>query len=406
VVQISSGAREGYAVLTGGTVASWGYNANGQLGDGTTTDSTTPVQVSGLTGVSSISCGDSHVLARLTNGTLKAWGDNGAGQLGNGSWDDSSTPGDVTSLSTAGSVVYCSTGAGSSYAVKTDGTVVSWGYNEYGQLGTGTTTFYTEPQATQGLSGITQISGGLEHTVALKNDGTVWSFGRNNYGQLGGFVGDSSTIAVQSQIEAAGSIHFANNNYTVNIPTSGNATITVSASGTDENGDPIDPTEISYTLGNSYTGISIDGQTGVITITTAAAAGSVNIIATCGELTCTALLNVTSQDSTELTLSVDINSTYFVTLVANSITSFSGSSFTVTYDADVLQLTDLCALTYGHETVVGTIPGTGITVTSYSPGQIQFTVDKTIPTGNKWSGVVNTIKFVALTNTNTTIILN
>jgi Regulator of chromosome condensation (RCC1) repeat/Carboxypeptidase regulatory-like domain len=119
-----------------GTVWAWGSNSNGQLGNGTTTDSSTPVQVSGLSGVTAVAAGSAHAIALKGDGTVWAWGSNSNGQLGNGTTTDSSTPVQVSGLSGVTAVA-----AGSAYtiALKGDGTVWAWGSNSNGQLGNGTT---------------------------------------------------------------------------------------------------------------------------------------------------------------------------------------------------------------------------------------------------------------------------
>jgi hypothetical protein len=120
------------ALLDDGTVLSWGGNAEGQLGDGTTTDSSVPVRVKGLTGVIAISAGATHSLALLADGTLMAWGSNTFGELGIPDIPNSMVPrpvlGDVTDMSAG--LLY-------SLAVK-NGKAFAWGRNQFGVLGDGT----------------------------------------------------------------------------------------------------------------------------------------------------------------------------------------------------------------------------------------------------------------------------
>ena len=112
-----------------GTCRAWGYNGNGQLGDGTNNDSDTPVAVSGLSGVTAVSGGGYHSLALKSDGTVWAWGWNYYGQLGNGTNGtntDKNTPVEVSGLS---GVVAVSAGYCHSLALLGDGTVRAWGYN-------------------------------------------------------------------------------------------------------------------------------------------------------------------------------------------------------------------------------------------------------------------------------------
>ena len=100
--------------------------SNGQLGNGTNTDSNVPVQVSSLTGITAIAGGGDHSLALKNDGTVWAWGWNGYGQLGNGTNTDSNVPVQVSSLT---GIIAIAGGYGHSLALKNDGTVWAWGYN-------------------------------------------------------------------------------------------------------------------------------------------------------------------------------------------------------------------------------------------------------------------------------------
>jgi alpha-tubulin suppressor-like RCC1 family protein len=161
----------------------WGDNSVGQLGNGTTgNDSAVPKPVTGLTGVTAISAGFAHGLALLTNGTVMAWGDNRYGELGDGSTASSANPVAVSNLS---DVTAIAAGGDFSLALLGDGTVMAWGDNGYGELGDGNTTGSDVPVPISGLNGVTAIAAGLEHGLALMGDGSVMAWGNNNIGQLG-----------------------------------------------------------------------------------------------------------------------------------------------------------------------------------------------------------------------------
>ena len=165
--------------------AAWGYNAAGQLGDGTTTIKRTPVAVSGLSGVTAVAAGGEHSLALLSNGTVMAWGANREGQLGTGSTASSRTPVAVSGLS---GVTAVAAGREHSLALLANGTVMAWGSNEEGQLGLGTVKTplkSTVPIAIKGLSSVVAISAGSEFSLALLSNGTVMAWGAGDEGQLG-----------------------------------------------------------------------------------------------------------------------------------------------------------------------------------------------------------------------------
>ncbi|MET9677515.1 chromosome condensation regulator RCC1 [Streptomyces sp. NPDC006482] len=173
------------ALLKDGTVKSWGSNATGQLGNGTTTSQSFPATVAGLSGVSEISAGLNHVLA-VKGGRVLAWGSNASKQLGTGQdiTNPYKTPTPVQSLDQVKDV---GAGCDFSVALRQDGTVWTWGSAANGRLGTGPGGPATRetPQRVLDLMDIESISVGCDHVVALTADGTVKTWGKGTEGQLG-----------------------------------------------------------------------------------------------------------------------------------------------------------------------------------------------------------------------------
>jgi len=207
IVTIAAGGSHTVALRSDGSVWAWGYNAYGQLGDNSTIDKHTPVQVKGVSGngwlsdVTAVAGGVSYAVALKSDGSVWAWGYNASGQLGDDSTDNSSTPVQVLNLS---DVVAISAGGSHTVALKSNGSVWAWGYNAYGQLGDDSTDNSSTPVQVKGPGGVDWLSGvtaiaASDHTAALKSDGSVWSWGYNVYGQLGDGTTDNSSTPVQVQ---------------------------------------------------------------------------------------------------------------------------------------------------------------------------------------------------------------
>ena len=162
-------------MLADGTVKAWANNNNGQLGDGSTTNRTTPVSVSGITNAVAIAAGEYHSLALLADGTVKAWGSNSVGELGDGTTTTNRTiPVSVSGITNA---VAIAAGEYHSLVLLADGTVKAWGYNINGELGDGSTTNRTTPVNVSSITNAVAIAGGGYHSLVLLTDGTVKVWG-------------------------------------------------------------------------------------------------------------------------------------------------------------------------------------------------------------------------------------
>jgi len=194
ITAIAGGGYHSFALHSDGTVWAWGRNNSGQLGDGSTTNRSVPVQIQGLSGMTAIAAGIYFSLALKSDGTVWTWGRNNDGQLGDGSTTNRSMPVQVLGLSDVAAIAAHDY---HSLVLKRDGTVWAWGNNNYGQLGDGSTTNRKTPVQVLSLNGVTAITAGNYESLALKNDGTVWAWGRNSTGQLGNGSTTDSSVPLQ-----------------------------------------------------------------------------------------------------------------------------------------------------------------------------------------------------------------
>lgn len=200
--QVSLGESHSAAIKHDGTLWMWGRNQYGQLGDGTTLSRSSPVQtVAGGTGWKYVSC--SPVNGRSTyavkhDGSLWTWGNNSSGELGDGTVVSKSSP--VQTVATGG--VWTSVSAGTYFAaaIKADGTLWTWGANDFGQLGDGTVAYKSSPvQTVAGGNTWSSAAAGQTHLVAIKADGTLWTCGSNWSAQLGdGSIDNAKSSPVQT----------------------------------------------------------------------------------------------------------------------------------------------------------------------------------------------------------------
>lgn len=200
---VSTGFRHTCGVTATGVAYCWGANRNaGQLGDGTSTDRSTPVAVAGGLTFTAVSAGDFHTCGVTPAGAAYCWGANGDGQLGDGTTTSRSTP-----VRVVGDVSFAAVSAGGFHTcgVTATGGAYCWGANSEGQLGDGSTTSRSRPVLAAGGGNYTVVSAGFIHSCGLTAGGTAYCWGSNEQGQLG----DGTTTNRPRPVRVSGDVSFA-----------------------------------------------------------------------------------------------------------------------------------------------------------------------------------------------------
>jgi len=224
---VSVPGNHSHATKNDGTLWSWGTGTSGELGNGDNINASSPIQIGGLTDwlSASLGGGDFHAIAVKTDGTLWSWGQGTSGKTGQANTDNISSPTQVGALTDWASV--SASGQETSFAVKTDGTAWSWGSDQNrGVLGLGDNNINrSSPVQIGALTDWSAISCGDKIAVALKTDGTMWSWGANYYGDDKGALGlgDVVTRSSPTQIGALTTwdSHAVGKNHTLAIKTDG-----------------------------------------------------------------------------------------------------------------------------------------------------------------------------------------
>jgi alpha-tubulin suppressor-like RCC1 family protein len=189
------------AATPDGPVLSWGYNDSyGTLGNGTATPSTTPVDVTLPAGVrvASAAFGTAHGLALTDDGTIYAWGYNKDGEVGDGTTTAGRPIPVRVNLPTGARAVQIAAGGYFSMALTATGAVYAWGWNDFGQLGNGTTTLARKPVAVKLPAGVRMVSieAGADFALAQSSTGVLYAWGHNDVGQLGNYSVTSRSTPV------------------------------------------------------------------------------------------------------------------------------------------------------------------------------------------------------------------
>jgi len=200
VKAVSTGSHHTVVIGADGSLWAWGPNGAGQLGDGTRTPRLSPVRIGAFTNWIAVSAGAHYTVAIASDGSLLAWGENFYGQLGDGSdlsLNNRPVQRPVRVNTPYNDWGYVSSGREHTAAIRKDGSLWTWGRNNWGQLGDGTTEDRSRPVQIGENQNWRAVSAGYSHTIAISTDGSLWAWGWNGAGQLGNGTIVDSHIPVQ-----------------------------------------------------------------------------------------------------------------------------------------------------------------------------------------------------------------
>jgi len=203
-------------IKSDGTLWAWGRNSSGNIGDGTTTNRSSPVQIGSDTDWQWVSVQSYHTVAQRTDGSIWVWGVNTEGQLGLGTIGAAHNKSSPVQLGSITDYKHFGAGYKVTSLIKADGTLWMCGENTYGQLGTGNTTNYSSPVQIGSDTDWHRVLPGYNYWGATKTDGTIWVWGHNAYGELG--QGDTTNRSSPVQIGSdtdwgnnMGGVYYSNN---------------------------------------------------------------------------------------------------------------------------------------------------------------------------------------------------
>jgi alpha-tubulin suppressor-like RCC1 family protein len=209
IIAVEAGEDHACGIRADRSIACWGHNGKGELGNGTVDENFIfpAVTVAGIDDAVAVATGIRYSCAVTSNGRVWCWGEGGFGQLGNSAENDSSTPVRVSGIDDA---IDVTTGGGQACALRSNGRIACWGIGQSGQLGNGvmyvSTVGSSTPVAVSDIADAVAISSGWNHTCALRPDRTVWCWGRNGAGseQRYGAIGDGTLEDRSTPVQVVG----------------------------------------------------------------------------------------------------------------------------------------------------------------------------------------------------------